>query len=314
MDNIELGSMPIGSNAIPFIKQLGGTDIVSYIKNNNTMINELLLDNGVIVFKGFNPATSQDVENISQAYSDTLLDYVYPSTPRTDLGNKIYTSTEYPAHQEIPLHNENSYFSSWPDVLMFFCMVPAVEGGETPIADSRKILSKLNQSLKNKFMDKGIMYVRNYQPGLDIPWNKVFNSTRRSDVHNFCQKNNMSYTWVSDDHLRTEQVLSAVRKHPKSGEDVWFNQAHLFHITALKESTREMLISSIGENNLPRNTFYGDGSEIEHSILDEIRGVYLEEKIEFPWERGDFMFIDNMLYAHGRNSYKGDRKILVSMS
>jgi alpha-ketoglutarate-dependent taurine dioxygenase len=32
------------------------------------------------------------------------------------------------------------------------------------------------------------------------------------------------------------------------------------------------------------------------------------------WEKGDVLLLDNMLMSHGRSSFTGERKILVSMN
>jgi hypothetical protein len=92
---------------------------------------------------------------------------------------------------------------------------------------------------------------------------------------------------------------------------VWFNQAHLFHVSSLKSEIRESLLASAGE--LPRHAFYGDGSPIEDAVLEEIRAAYEREAIVFTWQNGDVLVLDNMLTAHGRRPYRGARKIVVGM-
>jgi hypothetical protein len=67
------------------------------------------------------------------------------------------------------------------------------------------------------------------------------------------------------------------------------------------------------EENLPRNVYYGDGSPIEYSVLEEIQAIYREATVSFPWQQGDVLMLDNMLVAHSRNSYVGSRKIVVAM-
>lgn len=54
--------------------------------------------------------------------SGDLLEYRERSSPRTHVEHNIYTSTEYPAHHPIFLHNENSYAHTWP--LNLFSSVP----------------------------------------------------------------------------------------------------------------------------------------------------------------------------------------------
>jgi hypothetical protein len=59
--------------------------------------------------------------------------------------------------------------------------------------------------------------------------------------------------------------------------------------------------------------YYGDGTEIEDSVIAEICEIYREATVSFAWQKGDILMLDNMLTAHGRNPYVGDRKIVVAM-
>lgn len=47
--------------------------------------------------------------------------------------------------------------------------------------------------------------------------------------------------------------------------------------------------------------------------MDAINEVYQAVTVRETWQRGDLMLVDNILCAHGRESYTGDRKILVAM-
>ena len=76
---------------------------------------------------------------------------------------------------------------------------------------------------------------------------------------------------------------------------------------------REVFLAELGQENLPYNTYYGDGSPIEDSVVEEIRNAYRHETVSFPWEKGDLLMMDNMLVAHGRNPFSGARKIVVAM-
>ncbi len=83
----------------------------------------------------------------------------------------------------------------------------------------------------------------------------------------------------------------------------------IWNRTCVMRSWRRFL-----KRDLPRNAYYGDGTPIETSILDQIRQAYQGVAVQFPWQQRDVLMLDNMLVAHGRAPYKGARKILVAMA
>jgi hypothetical protein len=207
-----------------------------------------------------------------------------------------------------------AYSANWPMKLWFFCAARPERGGETPIADSRRIFNRVDPEVREKFARTGVMYVRNYGAGLDLSWQNVFQSSDRLEVEAFCRQSSIDFEWKGEGRLRTRQVCQATAIHPQTREQVWFNQAHLFHVSSLETTTRETLVALAGEDDLPRNAYYGDGTPMEPSVLDDIREIYRRESVVFPWQEGDVLMLDNMLTAHGRRPFSGPRKILVGMA
>lgn len=290
-------------------------NVFDWITENKQMLEDCLIKFGGVLLRGFGIYSLSEFNRAVQILSPSLLDYVYRSTPRTKLGGKVYTATEYPANKKIPMHNENSYSRSWPDKIFFFSVVVAASGGETPLADSRRVYQKIDKSVRSKFEAKGVCYVRNYHSGIDLSWQEVFQTTEKEVVNQYCRNNGIEYEWSKGgSELVTRQTCKASIRHPSSKEVVWFNQAHLFHVSALDEKESALLFRELGKENIPRNSFYGDGEPIEAEVLDHIRDIYDNEKIKFLWERGDLLLLDNVLTAHGRESYTGERKVAVAMS
>jgi alpha-ketoglutarate-dependent taurine dioxygenase len=237
----------------------------------------------------------------------------YGDLPREGVSGKVYGSTPYPPDKAILFHNESSHLHRWPLKIWFFCVQPAQQGGETPILDCRKIYQLLNPKLREKFEEKQLMYVRNYIEGLDVSWQDFFQTTDKTEVENYCRQAGMEFEWLENNGLRTRKIRPAIAKHPKTGEPVFFNQLQLHHVSCLDSAVRQSLLSLFGEDKLPRNVYYGDGTPIEDSVMEEIGAIYQENQISFPWQKVDILMLDNMLTAHSRNPYVGSRKIVVAM-
>lgn len=290
------------------------TQLRGYIDSEKDQIQQVLLNKGAILFRGFEVGGPESFSTIARQLSPNLLEYNERSTPRSEVKDQVYTSTEYPSEFSIPMHNENSYAASWPMKVWFCCQIKASYGGETPIADSRRVYEKMSPKIKHKFIDKNVMYVRNYDGKLDLSWETAFQTNDKNQVERYCKANKIDIEWISPTHLRTRTVRQSIAVHPFTKDTVWFNQAHLFHVSSLPDEVRNWLFDSIGEEGLPRNTYFGDGSVIEDEIIQEIMETYKEVTHIFKWEERDVLLLDNMIMAHGRSPYQGDRKILVAMA
>jgi alpha-ketoglutarate-dependent taurine dioxygenase len=305
-------SQLLANSKLPLLFQpaVEGVQLSSWGQQNRALIESRLCQRGAILFRGFT-ASVDAFEEFMTMLTGGLLEYGYRSTPRTQVSGRIYTSTEYPAHQTIPQHNEMSYSRRWPMILGFYCVEPAAEGGETPLADSRRVYARLDAEVRERFARSEIMYVRNYGQSLDLPWQDVFQTSERAVVEDYCREAGIDFEWRDGDRLRTRQVCQAVANHPQTNESVWFNQAHLFHISHLPGEIRQSLLDAAGE--LPRDACFGDGSPITEADLTEIRAAYDAETIAFAWQKGDVLVVDNMLVAHGRRPYRGARRVVVGM-
>lgn len=313
--DLETGPL-FAERALPLLVSPGSGDprLAAHLSRLWALAESRLYRHGGLLFRGFRVDSVEEFRAFAEGFGHPLLGYDFGSTPRTQVGEGIYTSTEYPPHQAIPLHNEQAYTREWPMKIWFHCAVAARRGGATPIADSRAIYSRIDPGLRERFAAKGVMYVRNYGNGLDVPWTQVFNTQDRAQVEAYCRTHGIACEWKDDGGLRTRQVCQGVARHPATGDRVWFNQAHLFHVSNLEPEVRETLLEVLDEADLPRNAYYGDGTPLEAAALAEIRGVLDLETLSFPWREGDVLMLDNMLAAHARAPFEGPRRVVVAMA
>ena len=290
-----------------------GISLLDNISQYKDQVETILSTVGGVLFRGFSVPSVEDFQQIAKSFNFPLLSYEFGSTPRSSVtSGGVYTSTEYPEHQHIPLHNEKAYTREWPMKIWFHCVQQPKLGGETPIVDSRRIYDYMPEDIRDKFSE-GLLYVRNYGE-FDVPWEDVFNTTDKREVEAYCEKSEIDFEWKEDGSLRTQQLCQGVEEHPKTGELVWFNQAHLFHESNLQEEVREFLIDAYGSEGMPRNVFWADGSPIEDDVLNRVRQVLDEHTVMFPWQNGDIVMLDNMLVAHARTPFEGPRKVVVAMA
>jgi alpha-ketoglutarate-dependent taurine dioxygenase len=306
---------PAAGRSLPVVLRatVDGVDPAAWAAARRTLIDQLLAKHAALVFRGFHVAGLPGFSQFVRALSGDLLEYRERSSPRTHLSEHIYTSTEHPAHQTIFLHNENSYAHVWPSRLFFFCSVAPLVGGETPLADCREVLKSIEPTIVRRFRERRVLYVRNFNEGVGLPWQTVFGTSDRSTVEASCREAGYTVEWKGANGLRTKRVGPAVARHPRTGELTWFNHATFFHVSTLEAELREALLAQFDPADLPNNTYYGDGAPIEASVLDVLRGAYLGAKVAPRWELMDILMVDNMLAAHGREPFVGPRRINVAM-
>jgi alpha-ketoglutarate-dependent taurine dioxygenase len=300
------GGLPQVVHAAPDARSLP-----DWIRDRAQPLQDILHTIGGVLFRGFQVDDVEAFHEMCARCIHGLMPYNERSTPRSEIQNRIYTSTAYPSDQTIVLHNEFSYAQAWPMRICFYALTPAEEGGETPIADAREIYAAIPASVRDAFERKGVMYVRRYGSGVDLSWEETFGTSDQAQVEAYCQENDIDFEW-EDTKLTTRQVRPAVARHPVTGETVWFNQAHLFHPSNLPADVYQAM-HRVLNGRFPREALYGDGTPIEQEALSAIHRAFDRVKVAFAWERHDVLLLDNMLVCHGRNPYKGERMILVAM-
>jgi amino acid adenylation domain-containing protein len=310
---IRTGLVVEGSTAPLVIEpEVENLDLADWAQGRRSLIETWLLKHGALLFRGFNVKTVADFESFAKTQCQELFGE-YGDLPREGLGGKVYGSTPYPSDQAILFHNESSHMHRWPMKIWFLCLKAAEEGGETPLVDCRKVYQALDPEIRERFAEKKLMYVRNYIEGLDVSWQSFFRTRDKEAVEEFCRKASIEFEWRNGNDLRTRQVCSAVSQHPRTGEDLFFNQIQLHHISCLNPAVRKSMQSDFDEKDFPRNVYYGDGSLIEDAVVDALRETYRQVSVSFLWQAGDIVMLDNMLTAHGRNPFSGERKVVVAL-
>jgi amino acid adenylation domain-containing protein len=304
---------PLGERNLPLLLRAthADVDLVRWAVDERDSLETALRDRGALLFRGFAGVDATVFESFAALFVTELFDE-NGEHPRTAVSANVYTPTFFPPEQKLLWHNENSFNRQGPAKIWFCCVRPAETGGQTPLADSREVYRRLDPRLRAEFIAKGVRYVRNYGTGLGLDWRTVFRTESRAEVEERCAREGLLFEWHGD-RLRTTAERPAVLRHPVTGAWSWFNQAQHWHIACLGPRTRDSLLATFAPDELPRSCFFGDGSPIPDDAMAEICRVYQECEVVFDWQRGDVLMVDNILTAHARNPFQGERELLVTM-
>lgn len=287
----------------------------SWLMSNRDQVNQLLYAHGALLFRGFGVASAEEFQHIAITFCNELGSYVGGNSPRTKVTSHVFTSTEYPREERISMHNEASYLKHLPGKILFFCLKPATKGGQTPLADCRRVLNRIDPQVRSRFDRSGVLYVNNLHGarGLGKSWMETYSTKDRKEVESRLEADGQDFEWKPGDALRIRMHAPATLRHPITREDVWVNQAEQWHSSSLDSDLREDLLSILSEEELPHNAFLGDGSPLSMPDLENIRAAMAAEERVFEWQAGDVLVCDNLLVMHGRQPYSGDRKVLAAM-
>lgn len=331
-------TLPFVIEARDSTRAMPRAEFLAWLDQSRDWLDTNLRQSGALLFRGFEClGGADDFAAVMQVVSDRLLDYAGGTTPRSAVSGKIVSSTDAPAHLTIGLHQEMSYLEPspafpdpTPDKVAFFCEVEPGGGGQTPICDMRVVLRKLPAQLVQRFEEKGLVLTRQLpeskRAGYEVTWPTMFGTDKRDEAEDFAAKRGWRLLWTDDGGVRVYQRPSPTTLvHRRTGERVWFNQAHLLHKryapwtgdflgpSPAQQAEAETLRPELSSRFFYHST-HADGSEIDGDDLETIRRTIDETKIMFDWQAGDLLICDNKLVSHGRQPYEPPRKILAALA
>jgi alpha-ketoglutarate-dependent taurine dioxygenase len=276
-------------------------------------LDELLIREKALVFRGFN-VTRETLDPVLDLLLPNRLAYVHGNSPRSKVGNNVYTSTEYPSALTISMHNELSYAAHWPSRLLFFCEQAAGTGGATPVVDGARWLASLDPAIRDAFA-QGVRYKQNLHDGIGLgkSWQETFETDDRAAVDAYLADADATWQWNAEG-LRIDQVRPATLRHPATGEEVWFSQFDQWHPAGLGDVAAAALARIMDEDELPQSVAFADGRPIPDDYAIHVRDQGLAAAVDVDWRTGDLLLIDNVLVGHGRRPFTGTRRVLVAMS
>ncbi|MRX41951.1 hypothetical protein GJU43_21955 [Flavobacterium sp. LC2016-23] len=290
---------------------------LAYYEENKEFIEDRLMNVGAIHVVGINIDNVDKFGTLMKNLCPKAPDFLDGNSSRGKYSSNVYNASEYDEASIVRLHTEFSYSNIYPKKIFFCCQNPASTGGQTTVGDCKKALELIEPEVVKAFDEKEIIYIRNLHSGggLGPSWQEAFETEDKDFMEAYCKENGIEVSWKANGIVRLTQRRPAIRKHPVTGDRLWFNQVDQFFPAIYGEEIYETLLEMNGgeKDALPMFSRFADGTEIKKEYIENIIKVLDDITIPVPWQKGDLLMVDNMTALHGRLPFTGPRKILASM-
>jgi alpha-ketoglutarate-dependent taurine dioxygenase len=314
-------------NDFPLI--IDGSDKTEeWFGKNLPEIEQQLNKHGALLFRNFPLESRNHLERILKTLVpvQSVLDYKGGTSPREKMGEGIYSSTKMPFFLKIPLHSEMAYRKRFPKKILFFCETAPLWRGETPIVDIRKVYQDVPIEIRNKLESEGIIYYRHLKnftrsrkiltklnPMIEMgTWQFVFKTSSPADVDLYAAENHYETKWLPDGSVILKTTLPATLT-----KGSWFNSFHFFQVHHRIWGWMNTIAYTIFSKLSRSPDMSATTGKLQRLSSDEISKIvdaYEKNMTSFRWQKGDLLYLDNTVTAHGRSPYLGKRKILVSLA
>ncbi|XP_064622869.1 uncharacterized protein LOC135485070 [Lineus longissimus] len=275
---------------------------------------------GAVLIRGLPLKTGEEFAQFYSGFDLKSMEYVGGvSKGRDPVKGDVFLSSRDPPNFTIEPHQEMSYNESYPDLFFLFCVVPPGPGcgGESGVTDAREVARKLDPEVVEKFRRLGVKY-RQYLPDRAkahyVDWQGNLRTESKAEAEDILKKANHDFEWDEEGALAyTTKCLPAFRKHPRTGEMIWFNQVFVLNPVAFRVHP-DYQGSDLPDEKFPIQSFYGDGSPIELDVLQHIREVTWKCTVGEQLRVGELLVLDNMTMMHSRLGFTGPRKFVVSQA
>jgi alpha-ketoglutarate-dependent taurine dioxygenase len=290
-------------------------DVKGWCRAHQDAIAELLVAHPALLFRGFSIHDPATFHRFIEALRGPLVPDRERGANRTELKDNVYTSSEYDPKLNLAPHNEMAMRHHWPMQISFSCIRRAEEGGENTLVDCRSVFKRVSDDIRRRFLESGLTYVRNFKPMIDVPWQRLFGTSDRSEIEQYCREASIEIGWGDRDPKWTRQWRPAAARHPTTKEEIWFNQAHQHHPAGLDAKVRDRILGRFGLEGAPKVCYYGRcESAVESEVVEHLRETYESCAVRVLLEDGDVLMVENMLVAHGRLTYRGSRELQTAMT
>jgi alpha-ketoglutarate-dependent taurine dioxygenase len=298
----------------PVVQAAAAAGPSQWAAGHRDALRAVVAEHGCVMVRGLGLRDAPGTDGVFTQLATSRMTEKEAFAPRHRYLDGLYSTSKWPANQQMCMHNELSYALEFPGLMMFACLTAPASGGATGVADASAVLDALPAGLVTRFEQEGWLLTRNYNQDIGASVAEAFGTADRAAVERYCRANAIEFEWQPDGGLRTRQHRSAVIRHPVTGQRCWFNQIAFLNERTIDPEIREYLVDVYGADGLPFNTFYGNGDPVGDEVVRVINETYEAATAREPWQAGDLLLIDNIRTAHSREPFQGTREVLAAMA
>lgn len=287
---------------------------LKWIKENKVDLHKLLIKHGALLLRGFPVSNSDAFERMLDNTDYENMPYIGGAAPRTQVTtSRIVTANESPASEKIPFHHEMAQVPTPPGYIFFYCDIPSPVGGATSILHSAEICDtffEINPQFANKVAEQGVRYIRvmpeitDTSSAIGRSWKDTFQVQTREEAEQVMREAGMYWEWQANGDCKTyTNVLPAIREDSEIGRKVFFNSLAAVY-TGWNDSRNK------GETAV----LTANGDPLDAEAMAQLVNAMDEQCVNFKWEKGDVLWINNHTVLHARQPFEGDRRILASIA
>uniref|UniRef100_A0A0E0IB75 TauD/TfdA-like domain-containing protein n=1 Tax=Oryza nivara TaxID=4536 RepID=A0A0E0IB75_ORYNI len=259
----------------------GGEALAAALRARREWVEAKVVSNSAVLLRGFGVRDAAEFDAVVGALGWPDIRYVGPA-PRTHVHGRVWTANEGPLDEFIYYHHEMVLIKEFPGKVILFCEVAPPEGGETPFVPSFRVTERVMEEfpeMVEELDEKGLRY--------------TFTALSKNDT-----KSMRGRGW-EDAFATTDKAEAEKRKLTRvfpgrQGRRMWFNTVVGMHGKELSSATM------------------ADGAEIPTAFVARCGEIIEEESIQFRWEVGDVLILDNLATLHGRRPSPPPRRVLVA--
>ena len=211
----------IGGNEMPLVvtPAVDGVDLADWAANNRDELDGYFDRHGAILFRGFDLKSAEDFEGVASGIVPDLF-AEYGDLPPEGTSERIYHSTPYPGGQDDPVPQRElapAEVAAAPVLLLH--PARARRRARPRCSTTARVVEELDPEIVREFEEKGLLYVRNFSPGIDVSWQDFFKTEDRAEVERTCGDEGMACEWKDGDSLRISQRGPGVDAPPANGRE-----------------------------------------------------------------------------------------------